>query len=90
MEDVMEKYLFIAFRSREHTIKFYEIMKSRRIQAAVINTPKEAEAGCGLSVRFSERQKNSVTALTERYSFSSFIGIFEAVSDGERKYVRPV
>lgn len=53
----MEKFMFIAFRSREHTVKFFEEMRSRGIVGTVINTPREAEAGCGLSVRFSPRQK---------------------------------
>ena len=45
----MEKFMFIAFRSREHTVKFFEEMRSRGIVGTVINTPREAEAGCGLS-----------------------------------------
>ena len=43
----MEKFMFIAFRSREHTVKFFEEMRSRGIVGTVINTPREAEAGCG-------------------------------------------
>lgn len=53
----MEKFMFIAFRSREHTVKFFEEMRSRGIVGTVINTPREAEAGCGLSVRFSPTTK---------------------------------
>lgn len=86
----MEKFLFVAFRSREHTVKLFEMMKTKGIVASVINTPKEAEAGCGLSVRFSPRQKNAVLSILERHGFSSFIGIFEATVANGRRYVRPI
>lgn len=75
MEVDMEKFMFIAFRSREHTVKFFEEMRSRGIVGTVINTPREAEAGCGLSVRFSPRQKNAVLSILERHGYSSFIGV---------------
>lgn len=32
----MEKFMFIAFRSREHTVKFFEEMRSRGIVGTVI------------------------------------------------------
>ena len=89
MEVDMEKFMFIAFRSREHTVKFFEEMRSRGIVGTVINTPREAEAGCGLSVRFSPRQKNAVLSILERHGFSSFIGVFEATATDGKRFVRP-
>lgn len=89
MEVDMEKFMFIAFRSREHTVKFFEEMRSRGIVGTVINTPREAEAGCGLSVRFSPRQKNAVLSILERHGYSSFIGVFEATATDGKRFVRP-
>lgn len=83
----MEKYLLAAFRSREHSVRFYETLRSMRVDAAVINTPREAEAGCGLSVRFSDRQKFTVQKALARTNFSSFIGVFEVIENGGRRYV---
>ena len=45
------EYLIVAFRSREHTVKFYNFLKSVGINGEIINTPKEAGVGCGLSVK---------------------------------------
>lgn len=83
----MEKYLFAAFRSRDQAIKFYETLRSMRVASSVINTPREAEAGCGLSVKFSERQKNTVQIALARTNFSSFIGVYEVTVNAGRKYV---
>lgn len=83
----MEKYLFIAFRSREHTIKFYELLRGMRAKAEVINTPREAGAGCGLSVKFSYNQKGMVRTALQRSNFSSLIGAYEVVFNNGRKYV---
>lgn len=89
MEVDMEKFMFIAFHSREHTVKFFEEMRSHGIVGTVINTPREAEAGCGLSVRFSPRQKNAVLSILERHGYSSFIGVFEATATDGKRFVRP-
>ena len=70
-------------------MKFFEEMRSRGIVGTVINTPREAEAGCGLSVRFSPRQKNAVLSILERHGFSSFIGVFEATATDGKRFVRP-
>lgn len=83
----MERYLFVAFRSREHTVRFYETLKSMRVHATVINTPREAEVGCGLSVRFESAQKFTVQKALARTDYQSFIGVFEVVVNGGRKYV---
>ncbi len=86
----MERYLFAAFRSREHSIRFYETLKSMRVPATVMNTPREAEIGCGLSVRFDDRQKFTVQKALARTEYSSFIGVFEVVISGGRKYISKI
>lgn len=86
----MEKFLFIAFRSREHTIKFYELLKTMRLNVEVITTPREAGAGCGLSVKFYENQKKTVKLALGRSSFGSLIGVYEVVYYNNRKYVTTI
>ena len=50
------EYVVVAFRSRAHTVGFYELLKKNGISAEIINTPKEAGVGCGLSVKISSYQ----------------------------------
>ena len=45
------EYVVVAFRSRAHTVAFYEFLKGHGVSAEIVNTPKEAGVGCGLSVR---------------------------------------
>lgn len=86
----MEKYLFIAFRSREHTVKFYEYLRSRRVEGEIINTPREAAIGCGLSIKFSAKQKNAVQTALARNRYQSFIGVFSVTVGDGRKYISPL
>ena len=48
-------YVIIAFRSRTHTIKFAEELRKRGIPSEIVNTPKQAYVGCGLSVKVNKR-----------------------------------
>ena len=50
MEDII-----LAFRSRSDTVRFAEFLKNNSVPAEIVNTPKEAGVGCGLSVKFSAR-----------------------------------
>ena len=73
----MEGYVLAAFRSRTQTMAFYDRLKRVGCNATVVNTPKEAHVGCGVSVRFSK----TCQPLAERElylgRFSAFAGFFE-------------
>ena len=45
----MEGYVLAAFRSRTQTMAFYDRLKRVGCMAVVVNTPKEAHVGCGVS-----------------------------------------
>lgn len=73
-------YYLYAFRSRTNAISFYEALKREYIGASLINTPKAAGVGCGLSVKtnsFSEANK----VLSRGYS--NLVGVFIAENDGQ-------
>ena len=46
-------YIAIAFRSRAQTVKFSGYLSRGGVPNEIINTPKEAGVGCGLSVKIS-------------------------------------
>ena len=49
-EEKME-YLIVSFRSRAETMRFVDILRGMGAEVAVVNTPREAYVGCGLSAR---------------------------------------
>ena len=67
-------YVVIAFRSREHSVKFSAILTERGIPNNLVNTPKEAGVGCGLSVKVSENNYYFAVRLLRKVNFSSFAG----------------
>ena len=73
----MEGYILAAFRSRTQTMAFYERLKRAGCFALVVNTPREAHVGCGVSVRFLKSclffAKNEIF----RAKFTAFAGFFE-------------
>lgn len=44
------EYIIFVFRSRSDSVGFSEILAARGVRNTLINTPKEAKVGCGLSV----------------------------------------
>lgn len=52
----------------------YTRMRAFNIPASLINTPKEANAGCGLSVKFAYNAAARAKKLIERMNYSSFYG----------------
>ncbi len=75
-------YLLIAFRSRAHTLRFYDLLRSYKVKATVVNTPKEARIGCGISVRCDESGLGYVNLSLLKTGFSSFIGVFKVTENG--------
>ncbi|HKL93869.1 MAG TPA: DUF3343 domain-containing protein [Clostridia bacterium] len=79
--------IFIAFRTRSQAMWFYEQVQSYRLPAKIINTPKEAMAGCGLAVKMLYRDLNRAKIILQRGNFSSLVGIFAILADGTIKIV---
>ena len=57
------EYIIIVFRSRLQTVKFSEVLSRYGIYNEIINTPKEAHVGCGLSVKVIKTNYSAVRKL---------------------------
>lgn len=53
-------YIIVAFSSRALAMQAQQIFARRGIPVTVINTPREADGSCGLSVRADVRYRASV------------------------------
>lgn len=70
------EYVVVAFRSRANTVGFYERLKSIGVRAEIVNTPKEAGVGCGLSVKVDKSYFNVVKRAVSQANLNSFAGYF--------------
>ena len=84
------EYLIIAFRSRTHTIEFSKLLRLNFIPNEIVNTPKEAGVGCGLSVKIDKGYFLTVKRIVHSLNRSSFAGFFLVSMHGGRKTVRTV
>ena len=70
------EYLVTAFRSRTDTVRFYEFLRRNGVNSQIINTPKQAGVGCGLSVKSGVNTLEGIRKAIRFTAFSSFAGIF--------------
>lgn len=85
------EYLIAVFKSRAQVMKFGEKLKNYRIAFSVINTPREASLGCGLSIKFYVNDYEKVRRLLSFDTYPTFSGIFlvkESIG-GQKRIVRP-
>ena len=69
-------YYIASFKSRAETLRFKKELDRRNIFAETVSTPKEANIGCGLSVKINKSHLFFLKKLIYSLSFSSFVGFF--------------
>lgn len=84
------EYYIVVFKSRTQTMKFYERLKKNRINVSVINTPRQASLGCGLSVKFFPEDISIIKRLLCSENYHSLGGIFRISGSGSSLNVRPL
>ena len=82
-------YYIAVFRSRTQTILFNQVLRSYGAECFVINTPRQAEVSCGLSVKFAGDDLGLARQILSRREFSSFVGIFK-VHEGRNGFSQVV
>ena len=83
-------YITVAFRSRSHTIKFANLLRERLVAMEIVNTPKEAGVGCGLSVKVRTGSFEGVKRLVLMSGLTSFAGFFAVKETGGKRFVRSI
>ena len=84
------EYLIIAFKSRAHTIKFYNFLSATGMASQIVNTPKQAGVGCGLSVKVKKDNLALVKHALFSANLSSFAGVFAVRELGGTILIKPV
>ena len=68
--------ILAVFRSRSQAIDCNARLNRYGINALLINTPKEANIGCGLSVKFTENVLPRAKAIIKGGNYSAFYGYY--------------
>ncbi len=84
------EYVVVAFRSRTHTVKFSEYLRKIGLPNEIINTPKEAGVGCGLSIKISVNIFSIVKKAVFSANLSSFAGFFLVTVYRNQRKVRTI
>lgn len=84
------EYYIAVFKSRTQTMKFYDRLMKKKIDVSVINTPRQASLGCGLSVKFLFKDLSIIKCILRTENYHSFGGVFSVSGQGSTLNVRPL
>lgn len=76
-----ENFCIAAFRSRLQVMAFEEALKQHGMKASIVTTPRAVALGCGLSVRFEEKDAARVKALYQALGLGNLIGFYRVTRD---------
>lgn len=86
-----ENFCIAAFSSRLQVMAFEEALKNQGLKASIVTTPRAVALGCGLSVRFEERDAKRVKAVYQAMGLGNLIGFYRVTRDASgRATVRPL
>ncbi len=68
--------ILAVFRSRSQAVDCNAKLHAYGVQSAIVNTPKDANIGCGLSVKIPQNTLPRVKALIRNCNYSAFYGFF--------------
>ncbi len=76
-----ENFCIAAFASRLQVMAFEEALRRQGMKASVVTTPRAVALGCGLSVRFEEKDAPRVKALYRSLGLGNLIGFYRVTRD---------
>lgn len=86
-----ENFCIASFASRLQVMALEELLKSQGIEASIVTTPRAVALGCGLSVRFEEKDAPRVKALYQASGLGNLIGFYRVKRDASgRAQVYPL
>lgn len=81
--------MIATFRSRNATVKVYNILTGQyKMSCALVSTPRQANVGCGLSIKFNSADYDFLAQNLP--SVETFSGIFRVSNIGGKTIVTRV
>lgn len=84
------EYIIVALRNRTQTVFLAQVLSENGINCEIVNTPKEAGVGCGLSVKIPKFAISKVKMLIQTGKFNTFAGFFLVKILAGKKIVRSI
>ena len=84
------EYVIISFRSRSDSVRFSNFLKANGVYSEIVNTPKQAGVGCGLSVKVSNSVLPFIKRAVSVFGESTFIGVFSVSIRAGKKIIRSI
>ena len=72
------RFLIAVFRARTETLSFANLLKAYRVPFRIINTPRNLNVSCGISVQFPISARSIAEDILKNKHFNTFAGIFNA------------
>ena len=84
------EYLIATFKSRAETIRFSDILRGYGVPAEIVNTPREAGVGCGLSVKSYRGYLGQIKRALFNSNLKTFVCFFSVTVSFGKKTVRRI
>ena len=86
-----ENFMIAAFRSRQQVMTYERALRQQGVHADIITTPRAVALGCGLSVRFEEKDLDRARRIYQQLQPGNLVGFYrvERAMNGKTT-VRPV
>jgi len=84
-----ERFMIASFRSRQAVLRVDGQLRRMGVRTQIVSTPRAVAVGCGLSIRFDERDLNAVRRLSQAET-STYLGIYRVENVNGRVLVQPV
>ena len=76
-----EIFCIAAFRSRLQVMAFEDVLRQAGIKAEIVTTPRAVSMGCGLSVRFEQKDLARAKMLCRQMGTANLIGFYLVTRD---------
>ena len=76
------KYILVAFKAKNSLYRFVEFLKSKNIQAYIVNTPSPLTTSCGLSAKVNLSAYNFLIDLLRKNYFNNLLGCYIIETNG--------
>ena len=83
-------YFIAVFKNRTDSFSFLTLLHSYSPYAKIINTPKELQMPCGISVSFPLKDESYAIGVLKRRNFSSFVGIYKIQKTNNSIRILPI
>ncbi len=80
--------MLAIFRSRSQAIDCMNKLRVFNVPAQLINTPKEAGVGCGLSLKLSAAAATRAKSVIAKMNYSSFYGYMRIDFRGGKIFIK--